>query len=173
MEPYKENMNLLYIHGLDSSPRPDKVAVLEGIANKVWAPQLNYRKNNQVFSELLPEAIRQNIDFIVGSSAGGFMGYWLSKHLNCQALLYNPALAFQSVIQQIIPAEEAHTYEKTCQIVLGQKDNVIPPQSTIDYLQKNDQPAHYQIEIIEDLGHQIDLDIFKSTCQKYINLSKS
>ncbi|HAS40841.1 MAG TPA: hypothetical protein DCS93_10195 [Microscillaceae bacterium] len=166
-------MNLLYIHGLDSNPRPDKVAILEGIATNVWAPQLNYRENNNVFGELLSEAIRQDIHFIVGSSAGGFMGYWLSKHLNCNALLYNPALAFQSVIQQIVPVEETQAYQGRCQIILGRQDNIIPPQSTIDYLQKNDPSAHYQIEIVEGLGHQIDLDTFRSTCHQYINLSHS
>ncbi len=165
-------MNLLYLHGLGSSPRPDKVAILESLATNVWAPQLYYRKSNTVFSELLPEAIRQKIDFIVGSSAGGFMGYWLSKHLNCDALLYNPALAFQSVMQQIIPVEASQKYEKKYQIILGQQDNVIPPQSTIDYLQKNDQSEHYSIDLHEHLGHQIDIDTFKSTCQQYIKLSK-
>ncbi|OJJ15811.1 hypothetical protein BKI52_36435 [marine bacterium AO1-C] len=166
---YKEDMNLLYIHGLDSNPRSDKVATLEAIADNVWAPQLYYRKNNQVFSDLLPEAIRRDINFIVGSSAGGFMGYWLSKHLNCNALLYNPALAFQSVIQQIIPIKDVPINHRQCQIILGQKDNIIPPQSTIDYLKENDQSEYYQIEIIEGLGHQIDLDTFNSTCQKYIH----
>ena len=162
-------MNLLYIHGLDSSPRPDKVAVLQTLATKVWAPQLDYRNNNNVFSELLKLAKSEQINFIVGSSAGGFMGYWLTRHLDCRALLYNPALAFQSIIQQIAPLEEKQLHQAFYQIILGKQDDIISPQSTLDYLKEHDQPDNYQIETIQDLGHQIDMNTFEYTCHKYIS----
>lgn len=162
-------MNLLYIHGLDSSPRPDKVAILQALSTKVCAPQLDYRKNNHVFTELLNLAKSEQINFIVGSSAGGFMGYWLAKHLNCRALLYNPALAYQSVIQQVIPLENKQSYQAFYQIILGKQDDIISPRSTLDYLKEHDQPENYQIEIIQDLGHQIDMNTFEYTCHKYIN----
>lgn len=163
-------MNLLYIHGLDSSPRPDKTAILECIATQVWTPQLDYRANNNIFNELLSMAITEKINFIVGSSAGGFMGYWLAKYLDCRALLFNPALAFQSVIQQVLPVgPENISYQNTfLQIILGAKDEVIPPKTTIDYLANHEIPELYAIEQRPELAHQIDLNTFESMCVKYI-----
>lgn len=162
-------MNILYIHGLDSTPRPDKVAVLQDMADNVWAPQLNYRENQHTFSYLLEGAQKQNINFIVGSSAGGFMGYWLAPHLQCNALLFNPALAFQSVIQQVLPvADTPKTFQPFYSIILGAQDDVIPPQSTLDFLAKHNTPSQYEIDKIATLGHQIDMDTYQYACNKYV-----
>lgn len=161
-------MDILYIHGLDSTPRPDKVAVLTEMSDTVWAPQLNYRANSHIFDELLAGAKARQVNYIVGSSAGGFMEYWLAKHLCCNALLFNPALAFQSVMQQILPVENPRITKVFYSIILGGKDDIIPPQTTLDFLVQNNEPDQYQIEQIESLGHQIDMDTYNYACKKYI-----
>ncbi|WP_299455758.1 YqiA/YcfP family alpha/beta fold hydrolase [uncultured Microscilla sp.] len=161
-------MNLLYIHGLDSSPRPDKVAVLQDIADNVWAPQLNYRENPDTFAYLLEGAKKREINYIVGSSAGGFMGYWLAPHLQCKALLFNPALAFQSIIQQIVTLTTVTSFQPFYSIILGGQDEVIPPQTTLDFLMKHNSPTQYYIDHINSLGHQIDMPTYEYACYKYI-----
>ncbi len=162
-------MNILYIHGLDSNPKPAKVALLQEMAEHVWAPQLNYRENPHTFDYLLKGAQQHDINFIVGSSAGGFMGYWLAPHLQCNALLFNPALAFQSVMQQVLPSSNtSDVFHSFYSIVLGGQDDVIPPKSTLDYLVKNNTPSQYQIDKIDTLGHQIDMDTYQYACEKYV-----
>lgn len=162
-------MNILYIHGLHSYPKPEKVAILQDMADNVWAPQLNYKENPHTFNFLLEGGQHHNINFIVGSSAGGFMGYWLAPHLQCNALLFNPALAFQSVMQQVVALpNNAESFQSFYSIVLGEKDDVIPPQSTLDFLAKHNTSSQYQIDKIDTLGHQIDMDTYQYACNKYV-----
>lgn len=166
-------MKLLYIHGLHSQPRADKNAILEEFAESVFAPKIDYFGTQPVFSWLLEICKTQQIDALVGSSAGGLMAFWLNKYVGVKALLFNPALKFQSFASDIIePSTEDLQQNYFNYIILGEKDDVVNPQDTINYLQEKESTENYQLNKIENLGHQIDLETFRFALEKFVEFNQ-
>jgi predicted esterase YcpF (UPF0227 family) len=173
MTPFAKPCQILYIHGLDANPSAEKVEILKQyFGEKVYAPQLHYRGNSNTFQYLkvfLEEKIKETKlpTFIVGSSAGGLMGYWLAKHLGLSALLFNPALAYLSVFQTI-DKEIKHALPFWVYVVLGLQDEVITANSTLDFLKQNEIPDNYVIKKIKDLAHRTDAKTFEENVQDFI-----
>lgn len=155
-------MKALYIHGLHSDPNPDKIKILEEAGLKVIAPFIDYDKEQgAVYNRVKAIATEEQVDLIIGSSMGGFIGYWLAKDLVIPALLYNPALYFKSV-QAFIPELESNSNPPLF-FCLGEKDKTVNPDEVKTYLQ-NQNPSFENIKIINAswLEHGIDLTTFKS-----------
>lgn len=164
-------MRLLYIHGLHSKPRPDKDTILEEFADFVFSPEVNYFSQKPVFPWLLDECRRQNINALAGSSAGGLMAYCLNKYLGTTALLFNPALKFQSFRTDIIePDATSLRNDYFNYIVLGEKDQTIPFNQTIRYLEEKEISKNYEIETLKNLEHRIDLDTFRYAVEKFAKI---
>jgi len=168
-----DNLRLLYIHGLKSRPKKEKTNILEEYADFVFAPKINYFGDAPVFSWLLAECQAQNINALVGSSAGGLMGFWLNKYLGLKALLFNPALQFPSFEADVIepsPQEVQPNYFNY--ILIGKQDQTVLPESTIAFLEQKENPKTYQLEILPQLGHQIDLDTFRYGVENWMRFVK-
>ena len=155
-------MKILYIHGLDSSPNPDRIGWLEQEGHQVEALHLDSRNEPDTYN-LLRKVARQ-CEFIVGSSLGGRLGYWLAEELGLPCLLYNPALALE------IPGlSENHTGpigSPERYVVLGDLDDVVDPEETWKWLRMNDSPNGKQRVIrCQWLGHQIDQQTYIQTCR--------
>ena len=154
--------NLLYLHGLYAVPMPEKLDALAHKARHVFAPKLDYFEHPDLYGWLLEEIDIYKIDYIVGSSAGGLMGYWLAKQKGLRALLFNPALSKVELRPDIlrhtahIPARDDYFFD----IILGEQDDVISPESTRDYLAMHEAPAQYKVHALPALGHRIDLQTF-------------
>jgi len=164
-------MRLLYIHGLNSKPRTDKDAILAEFADFVLSPEVHYFAEQPVFPWLLEECKKQNIDALAGSSAGGLMAFWLNKYLGTKALLFNPALKFQSFRTDIVEPDATNlqsTYFNY--VVLGEKDAKIPFEHTIQYLKEKEKQENYQIETLKNLEHRIDLDTFRYALEKFTQI---
>jgi hypothetical protein len=155
-------MNLLYLHGLYSHPVPDKIALLAKKATQVVAPQLDYFNHPDLFGWLLEEMTKHQVDYLVGSSAGGLMAYWLGRVTGCKALLFNPALNRTDMRPDILKHTKTllDNSRYFFDIIIGEQDDTIPPQSTLDFLELNDSPAHYKLHTLPALGHKIDLETF-------------
>ncbi len=161
-------INLIYIHGLYSSPRMDKLAVLERFSDRLFAPYLDYEQDASIFPDLLNTCKKQAINYIVGSSAGGLMGYWLAKHLGCNALLFNPALKSFHKRPDIFSPNDIKQSSYFLNIILGAKDDLILPHTTQHYLAIHEKAERYLLDWQEELGHTIDLETFKMVCEKYL-----
>jgi len=162
-------IKLLYIHGLKSRPKEEKIAILEEFADTVFAPQINYFGDTPVFSSLLHECKTQNINALVGSSAGGLMAFWLNKYLGVKALLFNPALkspSFQADVIEPNPQELQSNYFNY--ILIGKQDQIVLPESTLAYLQENESSQNYQVEMLPELGHRINLETFRYGLEQWI-----
>jgi predicted esterase YcpF (UPF0227 family) len=156
---------VLYLHGLESKQGGPKVDFL---ANEfcVHAPAMDY-ENPMVQNEL--EFIMRQFqpDLIIGSSMGGYVADILAEKYGKPAILFNPALhnrSFEPAIQPPIEGEQAELQEKKV-VVLGKEDEVIPPYLTKIMLENN---FNYKV-VIEEMGHQIPLNIFIDTINKYKN----
>lgn len=157
-------MKILYIHGLDSSPNPERMEWLSDRGHDVSALHLDYRNQPDSYELLLRKGESERIEYIVGSSLGGRLGFWLSEELGLSCLLFNPALALE------IPGLEDPKLEnprcKSRHIVLGAQDEVVNPQATWEWLKKAERKGLTQrVGMFQHLGHQIDQDTYVESCR--------
>lgn len=164
-------MNILYIHGLESLLSEQKRLVIEEYG-KVFSPELNYKTNKNCYKELTDIIKTSEIDILIGSSMGGFQAYYLSKAFNKPALIFNPALPYRSIDQEIKILEFNNNPFRY--IVLGRADNVIKYEDNIDFLNKNIKPdENIEIKIINKLEHRIPFEILKKEVFNFFhNLNK-
>ena len=157
-------MNILYLHGLDSSLSPEKRKILNKYG-AVYAPLIDYRKDTTSIETILLHYNDMHINAIVGSSMGGFVGYYIADALQRPALLFNPALAYRSVPQEIPNIANSNSNLK--HIVLGAKDETIDPKTTLEFLSKSIGIDNYNIKIRQDLEHRIPEWIFKEELKAF------
>ncbi len=161
-------MKTLYIHGLDSFPRPKKLKILEQAGLIVHALHIDYRNQYHAYNLLYEYATKNKIEFIVGSSLGGLLGYYLSKQLGIKCLLFNPALIFKSIELHIPQLKEDNC--KARYIVLGAKDPIINPVKNLNFLEKNNNKDTVQkIITCNWLEHSIDFITFSETVNWAVN----
>lgn len=155
-------MKVLYIHGLHSNPNPDKIKILKEAGLEVIAPFIDYEKEQgAVYPRVKAIALEQDVDLLIGSSMGGFISYWLAYDLHIPALLYNPALYFDSMRTFIPPIASKEI--PALYICLGEKDKTVDPNLVKSYLsQRNPQQEHLKIISSSWLEHGIDLSTFAS-----------
>ncbi|WP_434036318.1 YqiA/YcfP family alpha/beta fold hydrolase [Formosa sp. 4Alg 33] len=153
-------MNILYIHGLNSSLNAEKRAVLEHYGT-VFAPSIDYENHPDAITQLITTYQTSNMHVVIGSSMGGFVGYYVSNQFQCPALLFNPALAQRSVHQNT-PELTPHHKSALKHLVLGTADTKVNPAETLQFLSKTiSRNPEYTIHLRNDLEHRIPLDIFK------------
>jgi uncharacterized protein len=91
--------HLLYLHGFRSSPQSAKAQKMAAWVREEhpqvtwWCPQLPASPRQAIDGLLAGVAgwPRQRMA-VVGSSLGGFYASWLAQHLDCPAVLLNPAV---------------------------------------------------------------------------------
>jgi alpha/beta superfamily hydrolase len=155
-------MKTLYIHGWQSSPNPAKIQILEEAGLEVIAPYIDYEKQQaEVYPGIKKLARDEQVEALIGSSMGGFIGYWLAQELNLPALLFNPALYFKSM-QPFIPAIDTD-FNPPLFICSGEKDETVLPDLLLKYLDQQ-HPNSDNLKVISAhwLAHQIDIKTFKS-----------
>lgn len=163
-------MKILYLHGLESKLSDEKRIILEAYG-KVIAPDLDYKSNPNVFQELYDFYLNHEINVIIGSSMGGFMGYYLANSLGLCAMLYNPALPYRNSIEQIIPTHLLANLSPLLRIVLGGQDDVIKANDNLSFLSKNlVAQTDYSIVIKKDLAHQIPVDVFEEETKTFFEM---
>lgn len=157
--------NILYLHGLESKLSDEKRKILEPLGN-IIAPDMDYFSNPKMFQWLYETYKSEKIDCIIGSSMGGFMGYYLAMAFNCKSLLFNPALLQRSVLQEI--PENLKPKDKTSyHLVLGWDDKIVPAKDTMNFIKQNGfSNINYNVNLTPNLGHQIPINIFK---EKVVN----
>ena len=149
-------MNTLYLHGLDSHPHPEKNDIMRNAGLELTALHINYREKLGVYETMKDTARRKNIEFIVGSSLGGYIGNLLAEDLSLPCLLFNPAMHYTDVFYSRMPVIE----DKTCParyVVLGHNDPTINPLYTQQVFEEADTSKMEQrILTCHWLGHKID-----------------
>lgn len=150
----------VYIHGLDSEPLPEKIKIMEQAGFDVSAIKINYRENKDAYSELKKLILDKKAEFIIGSSFGGMLGYWLSEELGIPALLFNPAMVFQSV-QVDLPKIESFNCPMRI-VVLGEQDDVVDPEKNKQFFHsKLREGLTQKVLLCSWLGHSIDFQTYE------------
>ena len=155
-------MKTLYIHGLESFPVPGKLEIMKKLGLEVTALHLDYMQQHDSYEILKNEAIKNNVEFIVGSSYGGLLGYWLAEDLALPCLLFNPAMTYRTELKMYIPK----VLKLKCParfVVLGVNDDTVDPLANAKFMKENDRKNILQkVVSCHWLGHQIDFDTFES-----------
>lgn len=152
-------MNILYLHGLDGDLAPEKRTILKKYG-KVFSPAIDYRTTYNSIELLVEQYKNENIKVVIGSSMGGFVGYYIADAYQLPSLLFNPALSSRSVHQEVPVYKNPYLSFK--QIVLGADDDVIDPRHTFTFLSKTLQEhTDYDIHVRQRLGHRIPVAVFE------------
>ncbi len=158
-------MNIIYLHGLGSNQGGEKVSFLSD-KGYVFAPEMEYNHNENLFEELLNEIKTEHSspDLIIGSSMGGYFAYMLASHFeDVPVLLFNPAFHSRSTNPNNI---YKGPFEVKGVIALGNEDNVINPERTIKLLEEREELDNFEIINMEEIGHQIPLYMFRNIYNK-------
>ena len=159
MKIITKSTKTLYLHGLNGSLSEEKKTILK-YYTEVIAPNLNYYTNNQSVKTLFYKYKDKRIDYIIGSSMGGYAGYFLSLLMNIPCLLFNPALPYKSVVQ-FIPKLDTQR-KQLAKIILGKKDDVIKYEDILNFLMfTQNTNDNIKIQVIEDMGHRTPINNFK------------
>ncbi len=154
-------MKAIYIHGLHSEVNPHKVAILEEAGLEVIAPEIDYEaEQGNVYPRIKKLVVEEQVDVLVGSSMGGFMAYWLARDLHKPALLYNPALYFESM-KPFIPHLDSKNYPPLF-ICSGEIDDTVNSKLLRQYLvEEHADDQNLRMISASWLAHQIDLQTFR------------
>lgn len=160
-----------YLHGFESAPGGDKPEWLESLGNKVYAPDMIYKKTNRhtycevrdvkhlTLKKLLFEAQVNPPDLIIGSSMGGYYADVLGSHLGVEVLLFNPALHNRPIDLKLNYGKS--NYKR--HFIVGENDKVIPPAATKVLADISDSWI-----TVPNMGHRTPLNIFKDIYKKVI-----
>ena len=158
-------MNILYLHGLDGDLAPEKRTILQKYG-KVFSPAIDYRTEYNSIELLVEQYKNEKIQAVIGSSLGGFVGYYVADAYKLPSLLFNPALASRSISQKVPTFKNPYLSFK--QIVIGAQDDVVDPKGTFTFLSKNLQEhTNYDIHVRQDLGHRISIEVFKEEVEMF------
>ncbi len=154
-------MKTLYIHGLDSSPKPEKITILKNLGLEVFALHIDYRSDNDTCYKTLKRYAQENsIEFIIGSSLGGFLGFYLSEDLAIPCLLFNPAMHFPT-----LEIEKPKVNLGICPkrlVVLGEQDSTVDPRQNWTFFKSLDGNGTQQrVLSCNWLAHNIDFSTFR------------
>lgn len=156
---------LLYLHGLDSYPKEEKLTILKNACDELIVPFIDYHRPD--LNDFLLNIIKDTtINCIIGSSMGGLSGYILAKYLGCQALLFNPAFIRINNYSLKIPENIDNNYHY--KIVFGALDEVIDYQKSLDFLSENETEDKYNYVILPTLQHQIDVETFRFEIESFV-----
>lgn len=149
-------MKILYLHGMDSHLQDDRRAVLEPYA-EVYAPLLDYRNSPDLFSFL--QSQYADIHAIIGSSAGGLVGYYLAQQMKKPCLLFNPALPFQNELS--FETSFNKNYDCYMRIVIGLQDEIISPWQSLSIIKEDfSKSQNAEIQLINQMKHSYPIEIF-------------
>jgi uncharacterized protein len=157
-----KNMRILYIHGLDSRPNPERISSLESNGHQVYALHLDYRLERNAYARLRQLSRDKRVEFLVGSSLGGLMAFWLGEELGLPCLLYNPAVYYGRDQANIVVQQQLGCPARW--VVIGDEDDVVDPEISWQYFQDISPQVNFQRVIrYQGLGHQIDPSTFRET----------
>lgn len=154
-----EKLNILYLHGLDATPKSDHVNILEKSQITIIAPKLQYGKES-LFDHLSNIIKTKSINGIVGHSMGGRLAFYLSNKNKIPCLMFNPDFgAKDSKLQPVNESVETITPYYNQMAVVGLEDEEISAYDTIEFL-KNTKCKIFTEKINHDIPDDIKIKYF-------------
>jgi len=147
------DMNVLFLHGLESKPTGPKMQYLKDRFTNYYAPEIDY-EDPDAYEEILDLCIAEEFDMIIGSSMGGYFAHAIGTTLGTPVIMFNPALHSRSFNPYGVVCGEK-PIDGVC--VLGMDDDVIDPTTTYNMLKNDEKLA---IMPVEGMGHRTPFEKF-------------
>jgi len=147
------DMNVLFLHGLESKPTGPKMQYLKDRFTNYYAPEIDY-EDPDAYEEILDLCIAEEFDMIIGSSMGGYFAHAIGTTLGTPVIMFNPALHSRSFNPYGVVCGEK-PIDGVC--VLGMDDDVIDPTTTYNMLKNDEKLA---IMPVEGMGHRTSFEKF-------------
>ena len=151
-------MKILYIHGLESKPSEAKNEIFTQRGHQIWSPDmkfLDFATTSEPYAILKNIATENEVDFLVGSSYGGFMAFWLGQELALPQLLFNPAVCGRGFE---VPTSAEIRADVPSWVFLGALDDVIPAELNLSFFADKPQA---RVVVAQYLGHRIDIQTMR------------
>ncbi len=155
-------MKTLFMHGKKRQIHDWQIRSIEQAGLEAFTLKMQYPENpKKPFLMLRNYILANQIEFLIGRSHGGFLGYWLAEELGLPCLLINPNLSPHTQ-KQITPT----TSKRDCSLcvnVLGMSDEIVNPYRTREFLEKDHSknPSKIlKIKMLENIGHHLNEKIF-------------
>jgi len=159
-------MKIAYISGFGSTPNKDKIKIMEERGEVIYYDP-NYLKNKEIIYTIAREISDVGDDevFIVGSSLGAYMAFYVSNILQKPALLFNPSFNFKNGGKLISNHDRSEYPNKL--IVLSKQDEMLDNKTNLKFLSS----IGYGDKIIEiEGGHHIDTNVFKNHFEEFLKM---
>ena len=156
----------------------DKVEIMEKYGDEVITPVARWYSNPSLFKTVNDEIEKQQIDAIIGNSAGGYLAFYLSNYHKIPVLLLNPALATTSEAPNIqsMPKEflEAPIYNKQM-VLIGNRDLKIrwgvDFHLVLEFLQSKDFfEVGNKMYVEQGMSHSVPNDIFEKYFDRFYKM---
>ncbi len=168
-------MKAYYIHGFESKGlTEEKREKLEALGLEVIAPLFDFRKERNILYRITEEVRMEKPGFLIGSSMGGRMAFYISNRLNVPALLFNPALK-SGMIDEIQPVPKdfreliLNPYQ---QFIFGARDTTVVPASTKAFLEDKYPGTPIREKMLPELEHQIPAAVLEEETKAFIEFLK-
>lgn len=153
-------MKAIWMHGMGGRPNQEKINLLEGYGFEMHALHIDYLQEAKTFEILHNYCIEQKIEFLIGSSHGGFLGFWLSEELGIPCLLLNPAVSLRAK-NKSKPQAVSRLESPLCIVALGGLDDKVDHQRTLLFMEKDRREGKEIItRVFENEGHGFTIDTF-------------
>ena len=150
-------MKTLYIHGFNGLKRPQWLKVIQNHGFEVDFLELEYNHNS--FEILKNHIQKQEIQFLIGQSHGGFMAFWLAEEFGLPCLLTNPALSLRA--KKRVSPKVSQLACPLCLVGLGEEDEAIDPQRTIKYLELDKREGKIiKYKVFPEEKHGLSSEVF-------------
>ena len=152
-------MRVAYLHGLESNNSSTKNKWLHDNYSFVFDPQMNYHEPG-IFDKVLKQIKQSNVDFIIGSSMGGWFAYAMSTITGIPTILFNPALHWRN----FTPVTKFGKKKAVHNIIFGKNDSLIDPNLSRWWIKNNGVGTFKYHE--ENNTHRTPLPIFTKWVDK-------
>ena len=164
----KKQYDIIYFHGLDSSLSLEKREALE-LYGKVIAPTYDYR-NPAVLENIEKTFTYSSNTVLAGSSFGGYLANLFSTKYDIPCLLFNPALAVQSIPGLTTLDNQTESKNNNLSyFVLGKQDTVVSAEASLLYIDKYIKGTK-TIAIDPNLEHRIPQEIFEKHLHLFFSM---
>ena len=128
-------MKAIWMHGMGGSPNQEKIALMEQYGLQTDALHLDYSREPKRYEILRDYCIEHKIEYLVGSSFGGFLGFWLSEDLGLPCLLLNPAVSLRG--KEKTKPNISNLQSQLCMVGLGDQDAQIDHTRTLKFMERD------------------------------------
>lgn len=153
-------MKAIWIHGMGGSPNQEKMAIMEQYGLTTHSLHLDYSKESRRFEILCDYCKGQKIELLVGSSFGGFLGFWLSEELGIPCLLLNPAVSIRGKAKTKPLLSNMNS--PLCMVAVGDQDDKIDHERTLLFMEQDAREGKKIVtKVWKGEGHGFSNNTFK------------